>query len=328
VGLTDGRDCAARIGGDEFAILVTGRTRAEIGPLAADFAQVIPQAGRRAGLEGPDLSAGVGYALWPEDGRDLAELLDAADRAMYITKAASKRAAGEISCDPIPSVDTATPVGDCQPCAPSVEPSGAGPRPTLVSPGARSVHGPRGARERVATWWRKRPARTLAAAMAWFGCSAIILGVVFLPYADRTHLSQVVALVAFCLAMGGCVLFLAPLVGEVAFDISAALALPSIALAVYLTGGTTSPLLPLVLVVVLFAAYASSRRSAMIRLAVAVLVCMTPFLYADGDARLGYILRFVALITTAQVLVGTLLYSKRELAQAEQGGVSWPCTTR
>jgi len=45
---------------------------------------------------------------------------------------------------------------------------------------------------------------------------------------------------------------------------------------------------------------------------------VSPFVYSGGDAQVAYVLRFVALVTTAAVLVGIMLYNKRELAQAEQ----------
>jgi diguanylate cyclase (GGDEF)-like protein len=126
------------------------------------------------------------------------------------------------------------------------------------------------------------------------------------------------ALVAFAASVGAFMLLLAPAVGETAFLVSDALAVPGIALGVYLTGGTTSPLLPLVFLAVTFAAYFSTPRGAMLRLAGAVVVCVSPFAYSSGDAQIAYVLRSVALVSTAAVLVGIMLYNKRELAQAEQ----------
>jgi diguanylate cyclase (GGDEF)-like protein len=92
----------------------------------------------------------------------------------------------------------------------------------------------------------------------------------------------------------------------------------SIALGVYLTGGTTSPLLPLVFLEATFAAYFSPPRGALLRLLGVVLVCATPFTYAADNAQLSFVVRFIALVTTAAVLVGIILYNKRELVQAEE----------
>jgi diguanylate cyclase (GGDEF)-like protein len=105
---------------------------------------------------------------------------------------------------------------------------------------------------------------------------------------------------------------------EIAYRVTNALAIPAIALGVYITGGATSPLLPLVLLAVALAAYFATPRGAVLRLLAAIAVCASPFLYSGADAQLLFILRFVALAATAGVLVGIILYNRRELAQAEQ----------
>jgi len=83
-------DTVARVGGDEFALLLD--------PLAdpADAAGI--EAKIRAALQEPfaltdgeaRISASIGIALHPRDGSDAAELLRAADAAMYRAKAATK----------------------------------------------------------------------------------------------------------------------------------------------------------------------------------------------------------------------------------------------
>ena len=71
----------------------------------------------------------------------------------------------------------------------------------------------------------------------------------------------------------------------------------------------------------IFAAYFASPRGAVLRLAGAVAVCASPFVYAGGDEGLVFALRFVALATTAAVLAAIILYSRRELAQAEEAAL-------
>jgi diguanylate cyclase (GGDEF)-like protein len=316
VSLTDDRDCVARIGGDEFAILISGRTAPEVLALGDRCAHVIKQTRGRAGLQGRDLSISVGCALWPEDGRTLPELLDAADREMLDTKSA-KRVARRGGREPLPSVE---------PQAPHVVLTGgssavAGPRPRLVTEPARGIRQENRAREAVWGWWRSRSSRTVAAAAAWVTASVSTLVVISLPDADRAHLSQVAALIVCAAAVGALVFFLAPAAGEAAYVVSDALAVPAIGLAVYLTGGSTSPLLPLVFLAVTLAAYFATRRGAIYRLAGGVAVCASPLAYTGGDARLLFVLRFVALATTAAVLVAIILFNKRELAQAEQASI-------
>ena len=78
----------ARIGGDEFAIIVPGLTVAEANETAVRAALrgldlPIPFAGRTI-----DAHVSVGVAVWPRDGDDAAELLKSADLALYVAKAA------------------------------------------------------------------------------------------------------------------------------------------------------------------------------------------------------------------------------------------------
>jgi diguanylate cyclase (GGDEF)-like protein len=142
--------------------------------------------------------------------------------------------------------------------------------------------------------------------------------VLLLPDSDTAHAPLVVALVLAATAMAAFMLFLAPVIGSSAYLVSDSLAVPSVALGVYLTGGTTSPLLPLIFIAVTFAAYFSTRRGALIRLLGATVVGATPFAYAAGDQRLLFVSRFIALISTAAVLVGIIVYNRRELAQAQR----------
>jgi diguanylate cyclase (GGDEF)-like protein/PAS domain S-box-containing protein len=82
------RDMVSRTGGDEFVVVL-----ADLAPdehAAADAAQRIEAAFTTPlVLEGErvDLHAAVGVASYPADGRDLEQLLAAADRAMYARKA-------------------------------------------------------------------------------------------------------------------------------------------------------------------------------------------------------------------------------------------------
>jgi diguanylate cyclase (GGDEF)-like protein len=141
---------------------------------------------------------------------------------------------------------------------------------------------------------------------------------VLLPDADTSHLSLAVAVIAFAAAMALVTLLRIPAVGRGAYLIADLSRLPGLVLMVYLTGGATSPLLPLALVGVAIAAYLSAPRVALLRLLGSVLVCASPFAYSADAASATFIVRFITLVTTACALAGILLYSRRELARAEQ----------
>ena len=82
-----GADLVARVGGDEFAVLLApGTTAAEAEAVAARLARAIEQPFRFQGLT-LLVRASVGIAMFPEHGRDVETLMQRADIAMYSAKA-------------------------------------------------------------------------------------------------------------------------------------------------------------------------------------------------------------------------------------------------
>ncbi len=309
--LTRDGDCVARIGGDEFAVLVTRRNRVEVERLAAGCARAIQIAAARTGVADRVVSGSVGYAIAPGDGLTLSELLTVADREMFASKARKRRAREapvlwtSAASAPTADDDRETPESRAV----------AGPTLRLVAKAPRAVQAG-DERDTATERWRSLPPQTAAAAASWIGAAAMTLIVILLPGADRSHLWLAVALIAFAIAVGTLMLVLGPLLDQIAYAASDALAVLAIAVGVYLTGGTTSPLLPLVFLAVAFAAFFYPPRAATLRLAGAVGVCASPLLYATGDQRLLFVVPCVALSTTAGVLACIILYNKRELAQA------------
>jgi diguanylate cyclase (GGDEF)-like protein len=78
-------DVAARIGGDEFAVLIPGADGEEGAQIAERFRQEL--GGMSVGVDYP-IAATFGVACFPADGSTGAELLRAADRALYLGKQA------------------------------------------------------------------------------------------------------------------------------------------------------------------------------------------------------------------------------------------------
>jgi diguanylate cyclase (GGDEF)-like protein len=80
-------DTVARLGGDEFAVLLTGASAAEADATAVRLLHEVRVPVEVGGLR-LDVRASVGVAVAPEHGRDLEELLQHADVAMYLAKGA------------------------------------------------------------------------------------------------------------------------------------------------------------------------------------------------------------------------------------------------
>ncbi|MBI2568380.1 MAG: response regulator [Candidatus Schekmanbacteria bacterium] len=76
-------DSAFRVGGDEFAVVLTESDRAAAERFCSRFAEALAE---RPLAEGISVSASCGIAVFPEDGRCQATLIEAADRMLYASK--------------------------------------------------------------------------------------------------------------------------------------------------------------------------------------------------------------------------------------------------
>jgi diguanylate cyclase (GGDEF)-like protein len=81
-------DTAARIGGDEFCVLLPEQDLKSAAKLAARLATAIEE--EVATPDDPSVSVSIGVAASPEHGDDAEHLIDTADRAMYRAKAAGE----------------------------------------------------------------------------------------------------------------------------------------------------------------------------------------------------------------------------------------------
>ncbi|WP_216322220.1 sensor domain-containing diguanylate cyclase [Deinococcus aestuarii] len=82
------QDQPYRLGGDEYAVVLTGVTPHEGPPLLARVEAVVRQV-RRAGFAYADASAGL--ACFPADGTDLRTLIEVSDARMYAAKGEKRR---------------------------------------------------------------------------------------------------------------------------------------------------------------------------------------------------------------------------------------------
>ncbi|MBZ5601253.1 MAG: diguanylate cyclase, partial [Acidobacteriia bacterium] len=88
-------DYVARMGGDEFVVLLPGVEPDDAAVKMADFRDVVKDIGRQM-FQGNMLTVSIGVANYPGDGSDAEELLAEADRRMYKQKRAYKRQASEV----------------------------------------------------------------------------------------------------------------------------------------------------------------------------------------------------------------------------------------
>jgi hypothetical protein len=112
VSATRQNDRAYRYGGDEFALLLFAAGRAQAEEVAGRVRRAVRDGVQHPSADGANIhvSASVGAAHWPEDGSSQAELVEAADAALY----RAKRERGE------PAARETSP--EAESAAPSVDP--------------------------------------------------------------------------------------------------------------------------------------------------------------------------------------------------------------
>jgi diguanylate cyclase (GGDEF)-like protein len=88
-GVVRGSDCVARFGGDEFVVILKDADRAGAQIVVNRMREMLA-ADAVPGTPEVTINVSVGVALFGEDGTTSEELLEAADRAMYVDKRAHK----------------------------------------------------------------------------------------------------------------------------------------------------------------------------------------------------------------------------------------------
>jgi len=85
-----GSDAVVRYGGDEFLIILADTGASGAGRVVQRIMKYLVDWNGSGHLDGFDLALSIGLSEW-SDGRTLDEMLDSADRAMYVKKASSKQ---------------------------------------------------------------------------------------------------------------------------------------------------------------------------------------------------------------------------------------------
>lgn len=222
------KDQVARVGGDEFAVLVPEGDAERMKVFESEFAVVLTE--QRASAEGPavELSASIGTAVYPHDGSSLDDLMQVADARMYDSKAA------------LP------------------------PRlPTPGTSGGRALSDePIDGTSRIAHLMTRG---TQAASIAWLLAAGMIAAGAAPSGTGEVHPRLALGLAGICMAVAGTLALVGERHRRRAENISNSLAVLIAIPAIYATGGAATPILPLAYLVVAHAAYALSARDAALR---------------------------------------------------------------
>lgn len=290
----------ARIGGDEFAVLMPGVSGEKAELMAEFYRSAVIAADSEVDLDGVQLDASVGGANYPADGETLDDLLTVADRAMYEEKA--QHTARHSSVVDLPA---SPPPAWLMP-EPEPEPE----RPPVWKP-----------RSRLRRLWFSRPLFARAIALYWAGSAVVITAGALTPGAE---VSQPVA-VAVCMVLGvvmsGVIFAAGPThrgVVNVLADICALLGLAAV---VAMTGGVNSPSIPLIFVYVIYQSWFWGVRSVHWRLLAALMVTSAPLVYdpvffqpgwgIDGAFVVAVCLMTISLTVVLSVNIAVLLGIRR-----------------
>lgn len=269
----------ARIGGDEFVVLIPNASPAQVQERAEFYRGVVVGATMELDLAGIELDASIGRASIPRDGRTLDEVLTVAERSMYDRK--SRRAQSLV--DKSRGASTAPPW-----LAAAVE-----DRPPPPS-GLRKV-------------WMSRPLYARAVSVYWILSAIVMLAGAAMPGAEISRPGLFYACCALAVTLGVLIFAIGVRRGSLVHRLADGAALLGMAGVTYLTGGADGFMLPLLVIFVVYQSWFWSVRTAGRRLIGAWMVILSPLLYDDVFDAAGWELSAVFLFAVLWVTGGLTL---------------------
>lgn len=298
----------ARVGGDEFAVLLPTRSRERAVETGEMFRAAVRAAVSVADIPGIEIDAAVGCAVHPDDGRDLDELLDRADKELYEQKGEKRHLVPNLEIAPLQAV-----------------------RPDWLDEVEASrvveVGTPRGLDALTGgntEWLGTRSLYARTSAIAWL-IGSVILGISMLmpgAYADPIIPWWLITFGGIILSGGILVVNAKPQTPLHAFfDLCA---LTTIGLLIAGTGGLQSTAAPLLILLAASQAWFWETRLVAMRVIGPVLVACSPLVYdtlATGTAGAVEAVTIFAESAIIVALVGAMYFDRYLLSALQESAV-------
>jgi diguanylate cyclase (GGDEF)-like protein len=241
-------ELVARIGGDEFAVLIEGADESELPAVIDHYRSAIAEVGSPRRFGGRAIGATVGASISPRDGSDIKALLESADQMLRAAKADRSE------------------------------------RPEAPAP----HHGPPESPkleltdQRTPTIREQRSVYQRLGALSWIAAATIGLFSLAMPDSPAEGSTWTIVVLCAGYLLAALTLSSRPPESRGQWLRNDAIVLVWIGVGTYLTGGAYSPLWPIVMLFVTFEAWVLDSRRIWLRLPAASAVVLAPIVYADG----------------------------------------------
>ncbi len=282
-----------RTGSDEFSVLVPDCTEAELSRLSTHYRRSALSAVDALNIPGININASVGTSLG-DGGMSIDDLMSSAERSMYLEKAGHDRGSGQHRRQQKPE--------PAEPAKPSSEPR---TRPTAT----RWDH----------LRWSNRSDQNRILSTFWV-LSAIGVAISMQMPDAVEHNELLVNAVALFAFVSGIVIYLVPPATDFARQmIDVALATATLALAIAISGGATSPALPIQLLILIYIGWFLPLRSVIPVAVVSTIVVVLPMPFTTHvKMALSDVVAVYGGVIISLVLLAVLYYNRYYIERAHK----------